>query len=233
MTPDGQAETRAVYVVQRAFRLVRRGYDPDEVDRHLRLVTEWFRTSTPGREALELKAQLTARERALAEREAQVQHLQESARVEAQATLEGARLRADSDRAKAEKIVDEARLRAQAATIITTAQATAEEAVARAQATAGDLVGDAEAQAARLTEEAGHLLEQARAEARGATEHELNSARAAGEQLLEAMRRQAADEAGRIRQDAETAAHEYVDRRRREIDRLVAGARGRQVDASS
>ena len=34
-----------MYVVQRHFRLVRRGYDPAEVDRHLQIVSDWFRLS--------------------------------------------------------------------------------------------------------------------------------------------------------------------------------------------
>jgi DivIVA domain-containing protein len=35
-------DSRGVFVVQRTFATVRRGYDPDEVDRHLELVSEWF-----------------------------------------------------------------------------------------------------------------------------------------------------------------------------------------------
>jgi DivIVA domain-containing protein len=67
MSPDGQAQARAVYVVQRTFRLVRRGYDPAEVDRHLHLVNEWFTTSGPGREAETIRAQ--ARRQAEEDRE--------------------------------------------------------------------------------------------------------------------------------------------------------------------
>jgi DivIVA domain-containing protein len=54
MASSGEGETRSVYVVQRAFRLVRRGYDPAEVDRHLQIVSEWFRTSGAGERAREL-----------------------------------------------------------------------------------------------------------------------------------------------------------------------------------
>ena len=37
-----EGDSRSLFVVQRAFRRVRRGYDPEEVDRHLELVSEWF-----------------------------------------------------------------------------------------------------------------------------------------------------------------------------------------------
>ncbi|MFZ0042542.1 MAG: hypothetical protein WAK93_14615, partial [Solirubrobacteraceae bacterium] len=70
---------------------MRRGYDPQEVDRHLELVAEWFRSSGLGREATELRAELRERERAVGEREEQLRRAQESGQLEAQATLEGAR----------------------------------------------------------------------------------------------------------------------------------------------
>ena len=38
----GVGDSRSLFVVQRSFRRVRRGYDPEEVDRHLQLVSEWF-----------------------------------------------------------------------------------------------------------------------------------------------------------------------------------------------
>ena len=38
-----------MFVVQRAFSRVRRGYDPDEVDRHLELVSQWFTSTDIGR----------------------------------------------------------------------------------------------------------------------------------------------------------------------------------------
>ena len=43
MAPSG--ESHSIFVVQQTFRTVRRGYDPDEVDRHLELVAEMFRSS--------------------------------------------------------------------------------------------------------------------------------------------------------------------------------------------
>src|SRR3954447_3214049 len=70
-------ESHAVFVVQRSFRRVRRGYDPDEVERHLQLVSEWF-TKTHAGEA--------AREYERSHRE----------RLEADATLEGARIKAEA-----------------------------------------------------------------------------------------------------------------------------------------
>ena len=48
MPASGEGETRSVYVVQRHFRLVRRGYDPAEVDRHLQVVSSM--RSEPERE---------------------------------------------------------------------------------------------------------------------------------------------------------------------------------------
>ena len=97
MAASGEGETRSVYVVQRHFRLVRRGYDPVEVDRHLQLVSEWFRQSRAGERARELEKQLQAREREIADREQQSQRLLESKRIEADATIDGARLRAAAD----------------------------------------------------------------------------------------------------------------------------------------
>ena len=77
-------ESRSVFVVQRAFRRVRRGYDPEEVDRHLQLVSEWFAGSRVGETAREIEAQLRERERALAEQAAEARHLVEGARIEAE-----------------------------------------------------------------------------------------------------------------------------------------------------
>ena len=97
-----------MYVVQRHFRLVRRGYDPDEVDRHLQIVSEWFSHGRAGDETRELERALAAREQAVQEREQdaerllasrreEAEQLLESQRVEAEATIEGARLRANAD----------------------------------------------------------------------------------------------------------------------------------------
>src|SRR3954452_9137786 len=114
-------ESHAVFVVQRSFRRVRRGYDPDEVERHLQLVSEWF-TKTHAGEA--------AREYEQSHRE----------RLEADATLEGARLKAEAmareaeaqlarARAEAAAIVDQAKLDAVAAETIKAAEAQARQVV--------------------------------------------------------------------------------------------------------
>src|ERR1035438_7008979 len=86
MAVSGEGETHSVYVVQRHFRLVRRGYDPVEVDRHLQVVSEWFRQSRAGEKARELEKQLQGRESVIAEREEDAQRLVESKRLEADAT---------------------------------------------------------------------------------------------------------------------------------------------------
>ncbi len=98
-----EADSRAIFVVQRHFRIVRRGYDTDEVDRHLRLVAEWFRKSDAGRFAAEAETRLCERqalleqhERVVAEREEEARRLVEGARIEAEATLQGAQLRANA-----------------------------------------------------------------------------------------------------------------------------------------
>ena len=46
-------DSRSVFVVQRTFGTVRRGYDPDEVDRHLELVSEWFNRGLAGEKRAE------------------------------------------------------------------------------------------------------------------------------------------------------------------------------------
>src|SRR5215210_7902732 len=88
-------ESHAVFVVQRSFRRVRRGYDPDEVERHLQLVSEWFTKTHAGESAREYE------------------HSQRE-RLEAEATLEGARIKAEATlagaREEAAALVDQARL---------------------------------------------------------------------------------------------------------------------------
>src|SRR5690349_14224120 len=110
-------DSRSLFVVQRAFRRVRRGYDPEEVDRHLQLVSEWFASGRGGRTAREAEQQLLARERAAEEAEEATRKELEGQRVEADATLEGARLKAkgDVDAAgrEAARIVADAREEAQ------------------------------------------------------------------------------------------------------------------------
>jgi DivIVA domain-containing protein len=55
-----------MFVVQRSFRRVRRGYDPDEVDRHLEVVSQWFTSIDVGRAFTHQRAELEERGRAVA-----------------------------------------------------------------------------------------------------------------------------------------------------------------------
>jgi hypothetical protein len=79
-------------------------YDPQEVDRHLQLVSEWFTRSRVGDQAREFE-----------DREAAAR----AAQLEAEATLERARLRAAADTAAAEAALKDAR--AEAERIVATA----------------------------------------------------------------------------------------------------------------
>src|SRR4051794_24067665 len=90
-------DSRSLFVVQRAFRRVRRGYDPEEVDRHLQLVSEWFASGRGGRTAREAEQALNERERAAEAAEEEARKRIEGQRVEAEAALEGARLKAKGD----------------------------------------------------------------------------------------------------------------------------------------
>src|SRR3954466_5513785 len=76
-------ESHAVFVVQRSFRRTRRGYDPEEVDRHLQLVSEWFTKTHAGESAREYEHSLRER-------------------IEADATLEGARIKAEATNREAD-----------------------------------------------------------------------------------------------------------------------------------
>jgi DivIVA domain-containing protein len=46
---SSRGQSLSMFVVQRTFTRVRRGYDPDEVDRHLELVSRWFTSTDAGR----------------------------------------------------------------------------------------------------------------------------------------------------------------------------------------
>src|SRR5262245_26442105 len=96
MSPSG--ESHSIFVVQRTFARVRRGYDTDEVDRHLELVAEMFRSSRD----VQLRRELERRQAELA-REL------EAAKMEADAIVEGAKLRAAADTAAAEAALASAR----------------------------------------------------------------------------------------------------------------------------
>jgi DivIVA domain-containing protein len=109
-------DSRSLFVVQRSFRRVRRGYDPEEVDRHLQLVSEWFSHGRAGRTARQLREELDTREREADAARREAEKVLEGARVEERATLEGARVRAAGEVEKAareaERILAEARERA-------------------------------------------------------------------------------------------------------------------------
>ena len=62
----GRGETMKMFVVQRTFRTVRKGYDPDEVDRHLELVSRWFTQTDAAKALREERARIEERERAAA-----------------------------------------------------------------------------------------------------------------------------------------------------------------------
>src|SRR3954470_4437389 len=94
---SSRGESLSLFVIQRTFSLVRRGCDPEEVDRHLEQVSRWFVSTPPGEALSHEHAALQECERALARREAGTARVLEGARVEADATLEGARRRADAD----------------------------------------------------------------------------------------------------------------------------------------
>src|SRR3954454_19428393 len=118
-------ESHAVFVVQRSFRRVRRGYDPDEVERHLQLVSEWFTKTHAGEPAREYEQ--SHRERLEAGEELRDGRLEaEGMRLGAVARLEGGRRRAGAmareveaelarARQEAAGIVDQAKLDAAAA----------------------------------------------------------------------------------------------------------------------
>ena len=130
MTAGG--DSRSLFVVQRSFRRVRRGYDPEEVDRHLQLVSEWFSSGRGGRTAREAEQALKTREQTVTADMERARKQAEGERVEAEATLAGARLKAagdlDAARREAERIVAEAR--AEADRVLGEARAEAERRVA-------------------------------------------------------------------------------------------------------
>jgi DivIVA domain-containing protein len=167
MTAGG--DSRSLFVVQRHFRRVRRGYDPEEVDRHLQLVSEWFSQGRGGRTAREAEQQLLARERAAAEAEEKTRQSLEGERVEAAATLEGARLRAAGDiesaRREAERIL--AGARAEGERIVAARLAEAE---GQVRTLRGEREREVEAYVERRRREADRLVEAARRERFGAEE---------------------------------------------------------------
>src|SRR5215208_2948464 len=137
---SARGQSLSMFVVQRSFSRVRRGYDPDEVDRHLELVSRWFTSTDVGQAFTHERTQLQGRERAVASEEADMARVIEGARLEAEATLEGARRRADADKQAAERTLAEAH--GQAAAIRADAEAQRAEMLdqARAEAAAAEVI---------------------------------------------------------------------------------------------
>ena len=100
---SSRGQSLSMFVVQRTFSCVRRGYDPDEVDRHLELVSQWFTSTDIGRTFMHERSRLQERERAVSAMEAEQARGLEGARPEADATLEGARRRADAEARAADR----------------------------------------------------------------------------------------------------------------------------------
>ena len=69
---SSRGQSLSVFVVQRTFSRVRRGYDPVEVDRHLELVSRWFTSTEVGQALSRERAELRELERGLGEREAEL-----------------------------------------------------------------------------------------------------------------------------------------------------------------
>jgi DivIVA domain-containing protein len=90
-----------MFVVQRTFSRVRRGYDPDEVDRHLELVSQWFTSTDIGRTFTHERSRLQERERAVAAREAEQARGIDGFRSRTHESCSGERAGADDESAPA------------------------------------------------------------------------------------------------------------------------------------
>src|SRR5829696_1209514 len=157
---SGRGETFKTYVVQRTFRTVRKGYDPDEVDRHLELVSRWFTATDAAKALREERQRIEERERAAAEREAGAERSLEGVRMEAEATIAGAHRRAEADERAARED------RAVAARELEEARAEAERICAQAGAERAEILD-----AARIEAEASEVMRIAR-EAEGVAQGE-------------------------------------------------------------
>jgi DivIVA domain-containing protein len=221
MSAGNEAESSSAMAVQRRFDVVLRGYDPAAVDAHLKRVSEWFSQSRAGQLARDQERRFALREEQVSKREREVRELLDGARVEEQATLEGARLRAASQLREAERIRADAASERERLLADAALQAAASETVTAARERA-DQLG---AQADRLLADAQAEAERIAAEAAAQREQQLEATRLAAEQLMIAARTQAADLARELQGVAERDVREYIERRQREIDRLVQQAR--------
>ena len=224
---SSRGQSLSMFVVQRTFSRVRRGYDPDEVDRHLELVSQWFTSTDIGRAFTHERAGLhQASERWPPERPSRRADRGSAAggrgdargrptprrrggraadRTLAEARQEAAAIRADAERHRTE-ILDQA----------------------RAEAAAAEVIRVAEEQAATIVERASEDAERILAEARSAAERELTAARRDREQRLAEVRAEVAKLAERLRKEADAELRIYTDSRRREADRLAQAARREQ-----
>jgi DivIVA domain-containing protein len=174
-------ESLAVYVRQRAFKKVMRGYDPDEVDEHLERVAQMISTGAVADLAREQEERLQERELAVAAQEVHANHLVEqaerelnAARIEADATIQGATAKAKAIEQEAQQVLDQARLEAEASETISQAREEAAATVAQAREEADTLIATAKADGlkaveqeiaeyvARRRREADRIVEQAR-----------------------------------------------------------------------
>jgi DivIVA domain-containing protein len=154
-------ESLAVYVRQRAFKRVLRGYDPAEVDKHLETIAQMISTGALQELVREQEERIAQREAAVQAAEAHARSLVEqaerelnAARVEADATLEGAKAKASADERAAAKLLDEARLQAEASEILTNARTESERLIEDAHTRGiADAERDAAARRAELDKE--------------------------------------------------------------------------------
>ena len=82
---SSHGESLSLFVVQRTFTLVRRGYDPEEVDQHLQRVNRMFMSTEAGKAFSHERAALQERERELERLHGEAERALEGARLEAEA----------------------------------------------------------------------------------------------------------------------------------------------------
>src|SRR5919204_1392270 len=129
-----RAELLSVFVVQRHFRQVRRGYDRDEVDQHLERVRTWFAETGMQQTAREIEGHFDERERVLqAVEEDGRRRLPEAREQAAHAQREAPPRRAATEQETAELL---AAAQGDAAAVLGAARSEAEELRAAAQADA-------------------------------------------------------------------------------------------------
>lgn len=150
----------AVYVRQRSFKKVMRGYDPDEVDRHLETIAQMVSTGAVADLVREQEEQLAEREAAVEAAAAHAQELVEqaerelnAARLEADATIEGANAKARGIVHEAEQTLDQARIQAEATEVLTHAREAAKAEIVRARAEADALIEQAKTDGLKAVEQ--------------------------------------------------------------------------------